>query len=1180
MALKLWIGNAGSGKSHLLYEEVIREANAHKDRNYAVIVPEQFTLQTQQDLVRLHPNQGILNIDVLNFTRLAYRVYEEVGFANAPGLLIDDLGKALILKKLARLHEKEFKVLGKNLRKLGYIGEVKSVLAEFMQYGVDDTAIELLKQQSQINNRRLLSEKLDDIQLIYRAFREYISEKYTTSEELLTKVASVLRQSEKLKRTVVVFDGFTGFTPVQFHLIEGLMKQCIDVHLTVLLDVCGKRDVLLPTEEQELFYLSAKTIRELKHLALENGVKVLPDTVITEAIPYRYRKATIADASKELPQMLIHLEKHLFRNETVVCEDVGENGGDADESLSPSSCIRIASAANSLDEMRHVAITMERLIREKGYRYKDMAVVTGDLETYRNAAERVFTMFHIPFFVDKTTPILLNPFVEYLRSILRILTENYSYEGMFGYFRSSLTGFDADEIDLLDNYCIACGIRGKKQWTESFKRCPHTFTQEDLTRMNELRERAMKPFAGFDGAKCVRDYCTALYHMLTEENMQQKLKNRQHDFIKNHDHIRAKEYEQIYKHVMDLLNKLVALLGDEEMDFEEFAELLDAGFNELRIGVVPAQTDYVQVGDLTRSRFRDIRALFFVGVNEGVVPAANSGTGILSDLDREFLKSSGISVELAPTARMRAYTQRLYLYLVMCKPTERLYLSYARVADDGSAMNASYLIGLLKEMFPTIVEHAYEELRFTDRIYSEENGLQELAYGLQDYILAGNKTEFTTDYHNLYQYYAGEGTYAKELETLVNSAFSMGVMSMTDSVSESIAHVIYGKTLQGSVTRLEKYATCAYAYFLQYGLRLSEREEFSFEMNDMGSVFHQALENYGKLLKAQNMTWFDPNEEETAQLVDQSIREAVSGFDAINATCRSFYAMERMKRILRRTVSVLTDQLKAGEFIPAEFELSFFKDSDLRSIRFRLSEEEMMQLSGQIDRVDLYREENRIYVKIIDYKSGEKDFNLAAVYRGEQLQLVVYLNAAMEMLAKKYPKHQVLPAGILYYHLDDPLVEATASDTDDAIQQKIREALCMKGLVVADGEIARKMDHDAAEKSSVIPVKFDRDGSLHRSSKVASEEEFRIVSDYVTHVITNMGKQILQGNIQATARNCKYCIYQTVCHVTNRADETREKTMSKEEAVTAMAEAIGAAYSERIEPAADLKPEHQGEREG
>ena len=1134
MALRIWLGGSGSGKSRRLYERIIKEAGDNPDKNYLVVVPEQFTLQTQRDIVMLHPDEGIINIDVLSFNRLSYRIFEEVGFMDNNGIVIDDMGKNLILRHLSGKHKDDLKIIGNNLKRLGYITEVKSVISEFMQYGVNDEKIAKLREIGELNNRRLLCEKLDDLQIIYDAFREYIKDKYTTTEELLSKASRAVSKSEKLKNSVVVLDGFTGFTPVQYTFIRELLKQCMDLNVTVLGD--ASRDMSVLYDENELFFMSCKTVRELKHIAEENNIKVCEDVRILEDIPVRFR------LSEKTPNMLIHLEKNLFRQK----DKLNNTCNDCE-----SADIRILTAANPMEEMSYVAVLINDLVRNEGYRYKDIAVVSGDSDTYMRAAERLFEGYGIPFFIDRKQPILLNPFIEFMRSLMRALVENYSFDAMFSYLKSSLTGIDLSLIHELENYCLAMGIKGKKKWNNRFIAHKDNMDEDTLSRLNRVREEIVEPFGFFDNCKTVRDYSEALYRVLEKYEIQQQLKNRSLSFEKEGKPLKAKEYNMLFAEIIGLLDKLVELLGDEEMSISEYYELLNAGFDELRIGIIPASTDYVQIGDITRSRFRDIKALFFVGVNEGIVPKANSAGGILSDMDREFFSEKGAGVELAPTSRMQSYTQRLYLYMLMTKPSEKLFVSYAGVGNDGKSMAPSYLIGELKGMFQGISVTDYGELSLVDKICSEKTGLKEFSSNLQKFIVRQEP-----DDEELFEYFAQKEQYRNELESLVNTAFAGDDITLTDTVTSKIAHAIYGNVIYGSITRLEKYAECAYAHYLKYGLKLKERDEFKFDIADMGTVFHDVLEEFSSLLAGNGKTWSDVNEEELTKYTLDAVRTATNRQAAIYDTFRTSYTVKRIERIMLKSIHTLKEHVLCGDFIPSKFEYEFAETSDLSAFNFKLNDKDRLKLMGRIDRMDVLTDSDKILVKIIDYKSGSRDIDLAAVYRGEQLQLVVYLNAATEMLKEKNPDKEIVPAGILYYRLSDPIVEPEFGATEDEIKSQITANLRMTGLVNDDMDIIRHMDRDFEGKSNVIPVAINKSGELSKqSTRVASSEEFSVISEYVNKKIAEMGQEMLNGNIKAHPGNCAYCPYDSVCRLSGYETADTE-TIVKGEEISKMREKI------------------------
>ena len=585
---------------------------------------------------------------------------------------------------------------------------------------------------------------------------------------------------------------------------------------------------------------------------------------------------------------------------------------------------------------------------------------------------------------------------------------------------------------------------------------------------------------------------------------------------------------------------MVSLLPGEAISLKEYSELLDAGFAEIRTGVIPKSDDYVQIGDITRTRLRDIKALFFMGVNDGVIPMNTGNGGIISDLEREFLTGNEQGIEMAPTSRTQAYTQRLYLYMLLTRPSRHLFISYSAMDNEGQSLNPSYLVKTIRHMFPgTVPEQPDDGIR--NRVFGLRNGYEQISSSLQDAI-KNNNGDIDSDYLSLFKIYTDNDEYRDKIRLLLKGAFSEGVFKRKDSISRAVADALYGKELTCSITRLETYAKCAYSHFLKYGLSLRERELFSFEAKDLGSAFHDTLQCYALLLKERDLSWPDISREDREPLIEEAIQRCIGSEDhgALYGSFRTKYMINRMKRITSRTVDVLTEQLKKGSFIPQEFEFGFSSANDYKSLNISLSGDEKLRLMGRIDRVDVCEKDDKVYVKVIDYKSGNKSFDLAAIYAGLDLQLVVYLNAAQEYISRKYEKKdEVIPAGILYYHIDDPVIDADGAVpmSDEEINTKILGELKMKGLVNSDEEVYRLMDNDFDTRSSVIPVSVKKDGGFGTGSSVESTDEFRILSDYVNLKIAEMGHEILDGNISIDPHKmsekldpqCKYCDYSGIC---------------------------------------------------
>lgn len=1111
MSLRFCFGPSGSGKSHRIYEEIMQRAAEEPGRNFLIIVPDQFTMQTQKDLVMRSDRDGILNIDVLSFGRLSHRILEEVGTKEMP--VLDDTGKSLVLQKVAADLKEQLPAMGSLLHKQGYIHEVKSAISEFMQYGISTQDMDKLITNAQ--KRGALAMKLKDLKTLYRGFQDYIRDHFITTEETLDVLRRSLSKSKILKGSVVVFDGFTGFTPIQNRLIQELMRVCAETIVTVTIGV--GEDPYKMDGEQKLFHLSKKTVADLEKLAAEAEVERGEDLFVKGG-PNRFAKAPA----------LHYLEQNLFRYQ------YEPYAGEQQE-------IHMFEALSPREEVHQTALYIRHLIREQGMTYRDIAVVIGDLEGYASYVETEFGQLEIPCFLDRTRGIVLNPMIEYIKSALQLYIKDFSYDTVFHFLRSGMADISREEIDELENYVIRTGARGYRTYSRLFTRRTEELQgnaegseqaeEKTMERLNRIRQQFMDAveILHMGSQEKAGDYVSHLYDFLEQNQVQQKLLNYQQQFEKEGDLSRAREYAQIYRLVMDLLDQVYELLGEEEISRQEFADILEAGFGEITVGTIPQNVDRIVVGDMERTRLKQVKVLFFLGVNDGSIPKNASKGGIISDMDREFLIESG--TEMAPSPRQQMYIQRLYLYLNMTKPSEQLYLSYAKVNSEGKGIRPSYLIDTVRKLFPAMsVEYPQNRSRL-EQIEGRQEGARYLAEELREYVEGTLPEEERQDFYLMYRAYEAD---AAGRDLLTRAAFRRYRES---GLSRIVARALYGQQLENSVSRLETYAACACRHFLQYGLSLQEREEFGFEASDMGTVYHAVLENFAGKLAESNLTWWDFTEDFAAKAVKESVEAyaATYGETVLYSSARNEYAITRMSRILTRTVLTLQKHLKQGSFQPDDYELSFRFAEDLDSIHVDLSEDEKMHLQGRIDRIDVSEDAEHVYVKVIDYKSGNRKFDLAALYYGLQLQLVVYMNAAMEMESRKHPDKEIVPAALLYYHIDDPTIETPVELTDEQINEQILAKLRMNGVVNSDPGVVERLDRYMQDKSVVIPVEKKKDGSFSARSSVLSREEMQLISSYVDAKIRSIGREILDGKIAANPYEkgneeaCTYCAYKKVC---------------------------------------------------
>ncbi|MCR5715455.1 MAG: PD-(D/E)XK nuclease family protein [Lachnospiraceae bacterium] len=1113
MALSFIFGPSGSGKSTYLQERFLKGAQENPAQKYYLIVPDQYTLLTQQELVKRSPNGGILNIDILSFGRLSYRVFEETGGADIP--VLDDTGKNLILRVIAQRLQEEGKlgVLASRLHRPGYIHEVKSALSEFMQYGIG--VADVKKMVEDTGKRSTLSGKLKDLALLYEGFEDYIKDHYITTEESLQVLAGQIGKSEKLRDAIIAFDGFTGFTPVQLDVVQELLLTAKDVYFTLTTD--HREDPFTAGEEQALFYLTSKTVQSLMKRAEAVGIAHGNDIVLDGTV-HRFAQ------NPELG----HLEQALFRYPVKTYPKKLEK-------------IMFHELSMPREEVRHCAREIKKLVRTRGYDYRDIAVVCGNLEGYASHVKAEFEKLEIPCFIDQTNGIMLNPFVELIRSLLRLREQDFSFDSVNHYLRSGIPQWPLDRIDALDNYLRACGIRGKSRWSRMFDYLPAASDKEEamqtLAAFNAIRRSLMdllEPLLNLPKMASASQRTRVLYDIVVAESVQEKLQALSEELEAAGDLIRAREYRQIYPYIMELFSQIDELLGDQPLDDREFADLLDAGFSEMEVGNIPGSIDRVVVGDIERTRLGNTRVLFFVGVNDGNIPKRTDKGGIISDIDRDYLEQS--AWELAPSPRAQMYIQRLYLYMNMTKPSDLLYVSWVRSGNDGKALRPAYLVDTMKGLFPQMEVVHPEEIDELYRVENRADSEQLLADGLRRAAEGSWSEKEQQEVALLLKALRGSRE-EREIKDLLEAAF---IRYRELPLDAKLASALYGEHPQGSVTRLEEYASCGYAHFLKYGMKLREREDFRFEAADMGTLFHEVLAEFAKEIGKRGYQFRDFPLAEGKEIVHTLIEQQSAGYGngILYDTARSNYVVRRMERILNRTIETLQFQFRQGDFEPVAFELPFKITNP------------HMEFRGKIDRLDRAGGDADGYLSVVDYKSGNKAFDTTLFANGLQIQLLTYLQAAMQ---HETNHENTIPAGVLYYHLDDPMLNGKAGEEAGDLSEEICAQLRLNGLVNEAPESLQHYEHDLTEAGKVLPLRRKKDGSWYQNDLLIKEHDLRLMMSYNDRMIRKLSEEIMSGKIPhdpyeaEKSDACKYCPYQAICGYDAKIPGYQKRTLSKED---------------------------------
>ncbi|MCR4695365.1 MAG: PD-(D/E)XK nuclease family protein [Pseudobutyrivibrio sp.] len=1109
MSLTFITGSSNSGKSTYIYQDIIDRSIKNKDENFLIIVPEQYTMSTQRLLVSMHPKHCIMNIDVLSFNRLAYRVFSDLGMETSS--VLDDTGKSLVIRKLAKDHLDELEALGSNIKRISYITQVKSLISELTQYNITP---EKLKDMCQCPSMSYnFKKKASDLLVLYQAFLDFVEGKYLTTETILSKLDGVMDSSDLFTNATIVLDGFTGFTPIQYQLVEHFLKLCNQVFVTITTD--NNQPLIENKPEDDLFYMSSSFAIKMSQIAAE------AKTEINETIKIDDSQGWLSDNPA-----LTHLEKNIFRPEPKAFEGQGQDS------------ISLVSLKSLRDELKYTAIEISKLIRQ-GHHYNEMAVVAPNLDSYRYLIPEIFGEFSIPFFIDAKSEVLFHPFSEMIDAIFDIVSRGYRREDVFRFLRTGMSGLPMEDIDFLENYVISTGIRGKKKYFHPFAIRSNSFNKdEDLIRANSIRESFIGPFISFDekidSRSTVKDIAVALYELLEAFDCQRKIKARGQEFQDRGADVKAKEYQQIYKVLMDILDKMVSIIGDEVLDLKDFYDIYKAGLSSAAMGLIPSAADSVIVGDIERTRLSNIGYLFCLGASDDAIPMAVENGGILSQLERQQLLDAGF--EMAPTDKEKSLRQRFYLYLMLSKPNKKLFITMPRVNGEGKGVNPSYLFGALAKMFDIKLQEI-ENFSGDDRFLSRDESLAYLISLISRLARGGAMAlspEEEEDFNALYSWAVADSDI--DLDSILDAAF---YIHDKETISGDIMLAVNeafneDETVSGSITKFETYSQCAYKYFLTYILRLKEREEFKLSAVDLGIFCHQALEEYSKSLVDDGISWQEITESQIQSHIELALGKT---YDSIAKVASledetQKYIMNTVKKTLRYTVGVITSQVKKGSFTP-----SFFEEKISCDVTDPETEETLARLSGKVDRIDI-SDSAAPGVRIIDYKSSSHSLDLNMCYRGLSLQLPIYMQVVLDKLKDKYP--YIHPSAMLYYKISNDFTETKGLDSSSLMDNRFKNN-SMDGLLSAaeadlrDNDATVGLEDGQEQSSTIVPYAINKDGSPNRYSKVMSQEGIKTLLDYSSYQAGQIAKHIIDGEFEPSpARlksldSCKYCKYRPVC---------------------------------------------------
>ena len=1119
MVIRFVFGRAGSGKSYYCLNQIKKKLTNDKNNKLIMLVPDQYTFQTEKKLLEYVGEKALLRAEVLSFKRMATRVFDKCGGRAIN--VIEDSGKNMLIYKLLKDKGEELQYFNRISKQQGFVGIVSKSITEFKKYNISE---EILKEKELEIENKDLKEKVSDLASIYETFNESLHKGYIDSEDILSILAKKLKECALYNDAEIWVDEFTTFTPQQLEVLKVLAKQCKNVNITL----CSNGEIQFTEGETDIFDVIKNTENRILKMMQENNISYKEPVNLNKKNIYRFKD------SKELG----HIEKYFFNYPFKIYKDDCKD-------------IRLYKANNNYSEVEWVAQDILKLVRDKGYRYKDIAVVCREIDSYDKITSVIFNEYNIPYFLDKKREILSNPLVVLIISALEILVTNWSYESVFKYVKSGLITLETNFIDKLENYILANGIKGYKWTRDLLTSQDEELTQEEIEifeYMEEIRRPIINLYNKIKGDVTVRKYCTALYEFLLEINAFETMDKWLDDFNNKGMQDKIKEYTQVPDIVMDMLDQAVEVLGDEVVDLKTFSKILISGFEEKEIGVIPMALDQVNIGDIARVKGRDVKALYIVGVNDGVLPSANKDEGILSDEDRIELKSMGI--ELASDTRSRVFEEQFMVYTALTIPSNYLMITYPMADFEGKSLRPSIIIPRLKKILPRLKEESeiFNNNLFNDKYHNITAPVPTFNELIEALRREYEKEEIEPYWVETFKWFEENEEFKDRTKIIFNG---LNYTNLVEKIPREKIKRLYSNDngrLMFSVSRIEKYAQCPFGYYVKYGLKAKDRKVYEFTAPDLGSFMHDILDQFTNKIRKENILWGDLTKDRCAEIVNELVNSKLKNEtnSILNSNKKYQYFSERFKKTITKSVTVISEQMRKGEFdiFKSEFDFGDFKDSD--PIKLELPSKETVYLKGRVDRIDKVDLNGETYIRIVDYKSGSKSFDLNELYYGIQIQLLVYLDAILKN-SEQILKTQCMPGGILYFKIDNPIIKSKKALTEEEIQVEVLKKLKMDGLLLKNVELVKSMDRDMETYSLIIPAAFKKDGDFTSTSSVVTESQFELLRKYVNDKMIEICEEMLSGEVKiepcksSKVTYCDYCDYSSICQFDTSIKDNKYK---------------------------------------
>lgn len=903
MGLRILYGKPGSGKSTYCFQEIANHLETEK--KIYMITPEQFSFTAEEKLMKTVKKRAVLAAEVITLSRMAYRVLEEIGGSSKTHL--SKQGKSMLIYSILSQNKKELKFLGKSDENIDL---AMNAITEFKKHAITP---EDLKQELEQVEEPLLKIKLSDMLVVYEKFQEQIEGKYIEETDLLDILVSKIEETDLVKDAIIYFDEFAGFTKQEYQVIEKFVKLAKQVNITICSDDLNSNN----NPDTDIFYSNKVTIAKIWSMVNEN------DFVLEEPVhlkdQYRFK-------SEELK----HLSENMNQPLSTKYEKKVEN-------------LSLFLAQNPYEEIEEIAKKITQLVRNEKMRYKEIAIITKEIDGYASLVRAIFSKYEIPVFIDEKRDVNQNSIIQYVLAILEVISKNFASEAVFNYLKLGFSDIEPDEIFALENYCNKWGIKQNK-WKKDF-----IYEAEKIERYNELRKQIVEPLLELkekiNQDKTAKAITKCLYDFFQEQNLEEKITGKVQELEEKSMIDLANEYIASYKVILSLFDEIVLVLGKDKITLDQYRKVFQIGLKNSELGKIPGTQDQVTFGDIDRSRSHKVKVVFMIGLNDGSFPSVNKEEGFLDDRDRERLKQDGI--ELAKGTLERLYEDNFNIYKAFTTAEEKIYLSYTSSDKEGKSLRPSMLISKIKKLYPKL----QEESDRIDKQYDLVNEVITYEQLLENIARLRDNKEILPMWYAIYQYYKKEDNWQ---EKLPKDLQGLNYTNLPQKLQKENVDKLYGNTLTTSVSRLEKYRSCSFSYYLQYGLKLKEKENLKIHTFETGSFMHETIDEFFEEVRRQDLGLAEIEEEQIQKIVSNIIDEKLklSKNFIFSSTFKYIALVKRLKRIVSKALKYIIQTLICSDFSVEGTEVEFGKKGDYPPIVLTLEDGKRVEITGKIDRID------------------------------------------------------------------------------------------------------------------------------------------------------------------------------------------------------------------------------------